>query len=230
MTTEPTSAHEAAVALAAALRDGWRFEPMAPTIALQPDEQQLMGMPVMIGVYAKEEGRPGRLPFFVWGTPALAAATVMGAHAYNQAEQRRATAQNRPQWRIVDRGTLHVTDRRLAVQGTMAWQDIAYADLRMVEQQPDGVVLHLPDRSPGKLIVDGPGNLSVAVNHLAFGRVVDPSEPVEVPVDDVQPPTQPPGWFPDPLGRHEFRYWGGTEWTEHVSDGATTQSDPISPT
>jgi hypothetical protein len=28
----------------------------------------------------------------------------------------------------------------------------------------------------------------------------------------------PPGWHADPSGRHEFRYWDGTRWTEHVSD------------
>lgn len=26
----------------------------------------------------------------------------------------------------------------------------------------------------------------------------------------------PAGWFPDPFGRHEHRYWDGAQWTEHV--------------
>lgn len=26
----------------------------------------------------------------------------------------------------------------------------------------------------------------------------------------------PAGWFPDPFGRHEHRYWDGGQWTEHV--------------
>lgn len=26
----------------------------------------------------------------------------------------------------------------------------------------------------------------------------------------------PPGWFPDPYGRYEHRYWDGFRWTEHV--------------
>ena len=25
------------------------------------------------------------------------------------------------------------------------------------------------------------------------------------------------GWFRDPSGRHELRWWNGTAWTEHVS-------------
>ena len=35
-----------------------------------------------------------------------------------------------------------------------------------------------------------------------------------------------PGWFIDPSGRHEQRYWSGTEWTEHVTDGGAPGIDP----
>jgi len=37
----------------------------------------------------------------------------------------------------------------------------------------------------------------------------------------------PAAWHPDPLGRHELRYWDGQLWTEHVSDGGVTAVDPI---
>jgi len=36
-----------------------------------------------------------------------------------------------------------------------------------------------------------------------------------------------PGWHNDPLGRHESRYWDGTQWTEHVSDGGVQSTDPV---
>ncbi len=39
-------------------------------------------------------------------------------------------------------------------------------------------------------------------------------------------PENPARWTPDPLGRHEHRYWDGTQWTEHVSDGGTVSVDP----
>lgn len=29
-----------------------------------------------------------------------------------------------------------------------------------------------------------------------------------------------PGWYPDPHGEHQFRYWDGAEWTDHVHDEA----------
>lgn len=48
-----------------------------------------------------------------------------------------------------------------------------------------------------------------------------PAEPV--------PPVAPSpvaGWYPDPSGRHELRYWDGKGWTDHVRDGATRAVDP----
>jgi uncharacterized protein DUF2510 len=36
----------------------------------------------------------------------------------------------------------------------------------------------------------------------------------------------PPGWLTDPSGRHEHRYWSGSEWTEHVTDGGVPGTDP----
>jgi Protein of unknown function (DUF2510) len=38
--------------------------------------------------------------------------------------------------------------------------------------------------------------------------------------------TRPAGWFADPGGRHEFRYWDGQQWTQHVSDRGTQAVDP----
>ena len=35
-----------------------------------------------------------------------------------------------------------------------------------------------------------------------------------------------PGWLIDPSGRHEKRYWSGSEWTEHVLDGGVPGTDP----
>jgi hypothetical protein len=35
-----------------------------------------------------------------------------------------------------------------------------------------------------------------------------------------------PGWLIDPSGRHERRYWSGSAWTEHVTDGGVPGTDP----
>ena len=34
------------------------------------------------------------------------------------------------------------------------------------------------------------------------------------------------GWLTDPSGRHEKRYWSGSEWTEHVLDDGVPGTDP----
>jgi uncharacterized protein YxjI len=36
----------------------------------------------------------------------------------------------------------------------------------------------------------------------------------------------PAGWFADPLGRHEMRYYDGQQWTEHVSSHGRAGIDP----
>ena len=35
-----------------------------------------------------------------------------------------------------------------------------------------------------------------------------------------------PGFFSDPVGRHELRYWNGSSWTEYVKEGADRFIDP----
>jgi len=37
----------------------------------------------------------------------------------------------------------------------------------------------------------------------------------------------PAAWHPDPTSRHQFRYWDGSMWTEHVADDGVTASDPL---
>jgi uncharacterized protein YxjI len=39
------------------------------------------------------------------------------------------------------------------------------------------------------------------------------------------PSASPAGWFADPLGRHELRYYDGAQWTEHVSSNGRTAID-----
>ena len=36
-----------------------------------------------------------------------------------------------------------------------------------------------------------------------------------------------PGWYPDPLGRFQERYWDGDEWTARVRTGDVQQVDPL---
>lgn len=36
----------------------------------------------------------------------------------------------------------------------------------------------------------------------------------------------PAGWYADPAGRFELRYWDGGQWTEHVSRAGQQYTDP----
>lgn len=36
-----------------------------------------------------------------------------------------------------------------------------------------------------------------------------------------------PNWYPDPMGRHEYRYYDGTAWTDQVSSHGRTSVDPV---
>jgi len=38
------------------------------------------------------------------------------------------------------------------------------------------------------------------------------------------PALPPPAWYPDPSGRHEERFWDGTNWTVHVRSGPQLQA------
>ena len=39
-------------------------------------------------------------------------------------------------------------------------------------------------------------------------------------------PAVPAGWYADPAGRYELRYWDGGTWTEHVSRAGQQFTDP----
>lgn len=40
-------------------------------------------------------------------------------------------------------------------------------------------------------------------------------------------PTVAAGWYPDPTGRHQFRYWDSVQWTPSVSDNGASSIDPL---
>jgi len=45
-----------------------------------------------------------------------------------------------------------------------------------------------------------------------------------------QTPSLPPaGWYPDPTGQVEQRYWDGAQWTEHVVTGGVQGTSPLAP-
>jgi hypothetical protein len=58
--------------------------------------------------------------------------------------------------------------------------------------------------------------------------VVEPvvAEPVAAEPVVAAEPAVPAGWYADPSGRFELRYWDGGAWTEHVSRAGQQFTDP----
>lgn len=50
--------------------------------------------------------------------------------------------------------------------------------------------------------------------------------PAPAPAAAPSTPAVPPGWYADPAGRYELRYWDGSAWTEHVSRAGQQYTDP----
>lgn len=43
------------------------------------------------------------------------------------------------------------------------------------------------------------------------------------------PTMSPPGWYADPSGRHESRYWDGSTWTKLVADQGVATTESVEP-
>jgi hypothetical protein len=48
------------------------------------------------------------------------------------------------------------------------------------------------------------------------------SEPATV---SVPAELHPPGWYADPAGRFDYRYWNGGQWSDHVSRNGLAETD-----
>jgi outer membrane biosynthesis protein TonB len=51
-------------------------------------------------------------------------------------------------------------------------------------------------------------------------------QPEPAPAPAPATPAVPSGWYADPSGRFELRYWDGSAWTEHVARAGQQFTDP----
>ena len=80
-------------------------------------------------------------------------------------------------------------------------------------QRPDRRVE--PARHSARL-VDAPVDRLVVERLVAAAPAAQPAATPQVPA----------GWYADPAGRFELRYWDGSTWTEHVSRAGQQFTDP----
>lgn len=50
---------------------------------------------------------------------------------------------------------------------------------------------------------------------------------VPLPLGPVPGGSAPATWAPDPTGRHQWRWWSGVGWTDHVADDGEAAEDPV---
>jgi hypothetical protein len=67
---------------------------------------------------------------------------------------------------------------------------------------------------------------SAAADTGGWGATQAASAPAAAPAMAPTTPAVPAGWYTDPSGRYELRYWDGTAWTEHVSRSGQQYTDP----
>jgi hypothetical protein len=71
------------------------------------------------------------------------------------------------------------------------------------------------------------GSSSTNDSGSSWGTAAAATTPT-TPTQPAQPttPAVPAGWYHDPAGRYELRYWDGSAWTEHVSRAGQQYTDP----
>jgi hypothetical protein len=68
---------------------------------------------------------------------------------------------------------------------------------------------------------------TAAATSTAAASYTPAAEPApSVPAAAAPTPSVPAGWYADPAGRFELRYWDGGTWTEHVSRAGQQYTDP----
>ncbi len=74
---------------------------------------------------------------------------------------------------------------------------------------------------------DSIAGLAAQVDETEAAPVLAAATPAAAPEPAPAPePAVPAGWYADPSGRYELRYWDGAAWTEHVSRAGQQFTDP----
>jgi hypothetical protein len=79
-------------------------------------------------------------------------------------------------------------------------------------------------------VTDTVGDVADTTETAATEAVADTTESATDAVADTAAEESasgvPAGWYADPSGRFELRYWDGNAWTEHVSRAGQQYTDP----
>lgn len=173
-TASATSEVDPSEAFARWLASGGKPSPVAAAIALMEGEQCFGKAPVLLeqwldgdDSYVHKSGgflAGGLLTTITVGST-LGVARAIG----NQRRRRAAQKASQARFRLIDRGDLYVTNRRLAVAGS-EWTDIWFPDIRMSDCTPDGITLNLPGMPAMRLHTPNDRYWFLMFRNLAYGE------------------------------------------------------------
>jgi hypothetical protein len=99
--------------------------------------------------------------------------------------------------------------------------------------QTDGSSSVVPDMetamvgAAGRFFSTGGASTHAAQPAVGVVRTYRPKQRASLPGTEAVAPTVPAGWKADPTGRHQFRYWDGSHWTENVADAGVQAIDSV---
>ncbi|TLM96083.1 MAG: DUF2510 domain-containing protein [Actinobacteria bacterium] len=78
------------------------------------------------------------------------------------------------------------------------------------------------------------GGVGIRADGSALGQIVDRASLSwdkaqrfeNIRDEEESVPAAPAGWYADPHGRHQHRYWDGNVWTAYVADYGVSGTDP----
>jgi hypothetical protein len=92
---------------------------------------------------------------------------------------------------------------------------------------PSGPTIPTPERAgqPAVSVAPTYEPAPASVSPAAAAAAATTPAAVHAP-EQAAAPAVPAGWYADPAGRFELRYWDGSTWTEHVSRAGQQFTDP----
>jgi hypothetical protein len=106
---------------------------------------------------------------------------------------------------------------------------VTAGEIRLVDAPPDlrpPVPFRAGPAPQGTAAGTAPAPVGLSTGYRPHQRPsVAVPPPAAAPGTGTQATGVPAGWKADPTGRHQFRYWGGSRWTDDVADDGEQSQD-----
>lgn len=165
--------------LAQAFIDGADPTPVQVPVRLGPGEFCVGQVQVTVYQWREGEGDYVHKSGGYAGGGILGYAALRGAKAIGNSRRRsKAAREAAATWREVDRGTLFVTNKRFAVQGSV-WTDVWFPSIRSSETDSRAITLQVAGIEPMMFEVDYADYWYVMFQKLAYGEHHMPDPPTD---------------------------------------------------